>query len=61
MAVWRIFFKFEARQTAISGSRVLSHPTQEVQIKKIKKAQNCNYYLQRVVSVTFDWMGSIAL
>ncbi len=50
-------FFFEARQTAIIVSRGLSHPSQEVQIKK--RVPICHYYLQR--AVTPAWMGSIAL
>jgi hypothetical protein len=58
MAVWRTFLKFEACQTAIvTVSSGLSHPTQEVQIKK--KAPNCHYYLQR--AYTPYLMGSITL
>jgi hypothetical protein len=32
MAIWRIFFKFEAYRTAITICRGLSRPTQQVQI-----------------------------
>jgi hypothetical protein len=35
MAFDTLFLKFEARQTAIIVSRGLSHPTQEIQIKKM--------------------------
>ncbi len=58
MAVWQVFFKSEACQTASIVSRRLPHLTQQVQFF-LKSVPHCHYYLQW--AVTPDWMGSIAL
>jgi hypothetical protein len=58
LAIWHPFFKFEARQTAISNCNGLSHPTQQVQI--FKKCAKTTITICRGLSHP-DWMGSIAL
>ncbi len=54
MAVWRTFFKFEARQMATTICRGLSRPTQQVQILK-KEVRQTSITVCRGLSHLTGW------